>query len=184
MKVHSVLNWASQYEDPNARVVVHLQEILPSEIDGDTVPFNYELNNIRIIVLISTCFPDVHIVCITGPKRNEQYNTILYNYHSRAKVCSFINSHQNTYIMNLNNLQQLQWLLMQRNDRALVRWVSQWLQTALPAPFNTPLILHSEWICVLRMVLPINTEHFPIHQTFWCLGDGDAIFFLTDKLNS
>jgi len=49
--------------------------------------------------------------------------------------------------MNLNDLQQLQWLLMHRNDRALVRSVSQWLQTALPAPFNTPLILHSEWLC-------------------------------------
>jgi len=33
---------------------------------------------------------------------------------------------------------------------------------------------------VSRMVLTINTEHFPTHQT----GDGDAIFFLTDKLNS
>lgn len=74
--------------------MVHLQEILPPEIDeGDTVPFNYKLHNIRIIVLISTCIPDVAIVCITGPKRNEQYNTILYNDHGRAKVCSFINSH-------------------------------------------------------------------------------------------
>jgi len=45
--------------------------------------------------------------------------------------------------MNLNNLQQLQWLLMQRTDSALVRSVSQWLQTTLPAPFNIPLILHS-----------------------------------------
>jgi len=37
---------------------------------------------------------------------------------------------------------------------------------------------------VLRMFLTINTEHFPTHQTVCCLGDGDAIFFLTDKLNS
>lgn len=75
-------------------MVVHLQEILPSERDeGDTVPLNYKLHNIRIIELISTYIPDVPIVCITGPKRTEQYNTILYNYHGRAKVCSFINSH-------------------------------------------------------------------------------------------
>jgi hypothetical protein len=49
--------------------------------------------HIRIVVLISTCIPDFHIVCITGPKHNEQYNTILYNYHRRVKVCSFISSH-------------------------------------------------------------------------------------------
>jgi hypothetical protein len=78
VKVHSVFNWASQHEDPNARVVVHLQEILPSEIDeGNTVQFNYKLHNIRIIVLISTCIPDDPIVCITGPERNEQYTTKL-----------------------------------------------------------------------------------------------------------
>lgn len=75
-------------------MVVHLQEILPSEIDeGDTVALNYKLHNIRIIVLISTCIPDVPIVCITGPKRTEQYNTILCNYYGLAKLCSFINSH-------------------------------------------------------------------------------------------
>jgi hypothetical protein len=89
-----VLNAASQREDPYARVVVHRHEILPSEIDeGDTVPFYHKLQHIRIIVLISTYIPDVARVCITGTKRTEQYNTILYNYHGRAKVCSFISSH-------------------------------------------------------------------------------------------
>jgi hypothetical protein len=34
------------------------------------------------------------------------------------------------------------------------------------------------------MVLTINTEHIPPHQTVWCLGYGDEIFVLTDKLNS
>jgi len=34
------------------------------------------------------------------------------------------------------------------------------------------------------MVLTINTEHIPPHQTVWYLGDGDEIFVFTDKLNS
>jgi hypothetical protein len=89
-----VLNSASQREHSYTRGVVDLHEILSSEIDeGDTAPFNYHLQHIRIIVLISTCIPDIARVCIPGTKHTEQYSTIHNNYHGPAKVCSFINSH-------------------------------------------------------------------------------------------